>query len=483
MSITLSQNLRLTQTQQLVLTPQLQQAIKLLQLNQLELAALVTQEMETNPVLEEIQEIPGEDTAEAASSREEEAAAAAETDDQWDNREAIREMDWNQYCENRGVYGSGRNGYDHDEASAWDYNLTRPQTLADHLLWQLQMTPSLSRQEQFIGAILIHNINDDGYLETTIEETAASYQVSPDTVARVLRIIQQFDPVGIGARDLSECLLLQMSNLQLDTPLNRTIVTRFLDLLQNKNYKRIARLLKIDEADVITAIKTILTLDPKPGRQYNNAEPQALIPDLYVFKHEGKWTIVLNEDRLPRLSINRYYRELADQQGEFNHLTRNYLLEKIRSAQWLLKSIEQRQRTIHKVMQSIITFQRDFFENGTHHLRPLILRDVAADIGMHESTVSRVTQNKYVQTPHGIFELKYFFNSSITQGDGDIAAESVKQKILEIIANESPAEPVSDKAIAEQLARQFNISIARRTIAKYRDLLGILSSNRRRKIM
>ncbi|MBN2233051.1 MAG: RNA polymerase factor sigma-54 [Deltaproteobacteria bacterium] len=483
MSITLSQNLRLTQTQQLVLTPQLQQAIKLLQLNQLELAAMVTQEMETNPVLEEFLETPGEETEESASSPEEGPSTAPETDDRRDSREAVREMDWNQYCENRGVTGSSRSGYDQDEANAWDYNLTRPQTLADHLLWQLQMTPSLSRDEQLIGAVLVHNISDDGYLESPVADVAAAGGYPLETVGRVLGIIQQFDPVGIGARDLSECLLLQMAGMGIDNHLNRAIVTSHLDLLQNKNYKKISRLLKVDEVDVITAIKTILTLDPKPGRQYSGSDPQAIIPDLYVFKHEGQWTIVMNDDRLPRLSISRYYRELADRQGEFNHLTRNYLAEKIRSAQWLLKSIEQRQRTIHKVMQSIITFQRDFFDRGPHHLRPLILRDVAGDIAMHESTVSRVTQNKYVQTPHGIFELKYFFNSSINQGDGDIASESVKQKILEIIANESPTKPVSDKAIAAQLARQFNISIARRTIAKYRDLLGILSSNRRKKIM
>ncbi len=490
MAINLSQNLRLTQSQQLVLTPQLQQAIKLLQLNQLELAAMVSQEMEINPVLEEELEVPTELETEAEANSEKESQERLETsstdtkEQQQENRDALQEMDWSQYCDNRGVTGSSRSGYNNsDDLPAWDYNLSKTTTLADHLLWQLQMTPLLSKQDRHIGEIIIYNINDDGYLDATIEDIARECAVSAFEAETVLNTIQQFDPVGIASRNLKECILLQMHYLGIDDELNTTIVNDHLNLLQNKNYKKIARLLKVDENRVLEAMRSILTIDPKPGRQYGGCTTQAITPDIYVFKHEGSWIIVLNEERTPRLSVSRYYRDLADQQKGFNSMTRNYLIEKIRSAQWLIKSIEQRQKTIKKVMKSILHFQQDFFNHGVHHLHPLILRDVADDIGMHESTVSRVTQNKYVQTPHGIFELKYFFNSSISRGDNDIASESVKQKIIEIIANESPSKPVSDKTIVKMLQEEHGISIARRTVAKYRDMLGILSSSRRKKLI
>ena len=483
MVINLTQNIRLTQTQHLVLTPQLQQAIKLLQLNQLELAALVSQEMEINPVLEETvptqedgEEIQNLAVPESENPKENES-------DNFREREAVKEMDWNTYYENRGISGSSRSSFEPEDAPAWDYNLSSPTSLADHLLWQLQMTLDLDNDEKMIGETIIYNLNEDGYLETNILDIAKRCRQEPDKVETILKKIQYFDPVGIASRNLSECLLNQMTYLGIDNKLNREIVTNHLGSLESKNYRKIARLLKVEEKDVLEAIRVILTLDPKPGRQYGVSPTQAIIPDLFVFKHENKWMIVLNEERLPRLNISRYYCDLVDQEKEFNSITKNYLVEKIRSAQWLIKSIEQRQKTIQKVMRSILHFQKNFFEKGTHHLRPMVLRDVADDIAMHESTVSRVTQNKYVQTPHGIFELKYFFNSSINHGDTDIASESVKQKILGIITNEPPDNPVSDKEIMHILQEKHNIKIARRTIAKYRDMLGILSSNRRKKII
>ena len=490
MAINLSQNLRLTQSQQLVLTPQLQQAIKLLQLNQLELATMVTQEMEVNPVLEEAAETPTDieeetdDNPEKTSPQKAEASSTDAHEQEQESREALREMDWSQYCDNRGVSGSSRSGYNNNEDTpAWDYNLSKSTTLADHLLWQLQMTPNLSKQDKHIGEIIIYNINDDGYLDSAVEDIARESTVSVSEVETMLSTIQQFDPVGIGARNLKECILIQMKHLGINNELNTTIVNEHLNLLQNKNYKKIARLLKVDEELVLGAMKSILSIDPKPGRQYGENPTQTITPDLYVFKQEGDWIIVLNDEKIPRLSVSRYYLDLADQQKGFNSMTRNYLIEKIRSAKWLIKSIEQRQKTIIKVMKSILHFQQNFFNHGIHHLQPLILRDVADDIGMHESTVSRVTQNKYVQTPHGIFELKYFFNSSISRGDSDIASESVKQKIIEIIANEPPSKPVSDKTIVKILQEEHDIVIARRTVAKYRDMLGILSSNRRKKLI
>ncbi|HDJ28011.1 MAG TPA: RNA polymerase sigma-54 factor, partial [Proteobacteria bacterium] len=331
MAINLSQNLRLTQSQQLVLTPQLQQAIKLLQLNQLELAAMVSQEMEINPVLEEEMEIPSEVEEEADNEPEKTSPKTAETsladahEQQQESREALREMDWSQYCDNRGVSGSSRSGYnDNDDMPAWDYNLSKNPTLADHLLWQLQMTPSLSKLDKHIGEIIIYNINDDGYLDTLVEDIAMESAVSVPEVENILSKIQQFDPVGIASRNLKECILIQMNYLGINNELNTTIINEHLNLLQNKNYKKITRLLKVDEELVLEAMRNILTIDPKPGRQYGQNTTQAITPDVYVFKHDGDWIIVLNEERTPRLSVSRYYRDLADQQKGFNSMTRNY---------------------------------------------------------------------------------------------------------------------------------------------------------------
>ncbi|MCK5916705.1 MAG: RNA polymerase factor sigma-54 [Deltaproteobacteria bacterium] len=486
MSISLSQNVRLIQTQQLALTPQLQQAIKLLQLNQVELLEMVNQEMVTNPVLEEatdkgLEEI--EHAEQKLTDRDERTLREGlDSENRVEIREALKDADWQPYFEQRGISGSARSGFD-DERPAWDYNLTKPPTLVDHLLWQLQLTPQFNEQAQRIGEAIIYSLDDDGYLETEFTELCSRLDCEVELVEEILVRIQQFDPVGVAARSLEECLFCQLVHQGLDSELNCRIVADHISQLKTKNYRKIARHLQIDEEKVLVAVKEILTLDPKPGARFQPDSTQIVVPEVFVYKSEGRYVVTLNNDRLPKLSVNSYYLEVAGQRGESNSITRNYLNEKIRAAQWLIKSIEQRQKTIYKVMVSIVKFQSDFFSKGPHYLKPLVLRDVADDIEMHESTVSRVTQGKYVQAPHGVFELKYFFNSSINQGTGDIASASVKRKIIEYIEQESPAEPWSDDAIVKLLLKDHEIRIARRTVAKYRNQLGILASGQRKRIL
>ncbi|HIE07134.1 MAG TPA: RNA polymerase factor sigma-54 [Desulfarculaceae bacterium] len=487
MSISLSQNVRLIQTQQLALTPQLQQAIKLLQLNQVELLEMVNQEMVTNPVLEEASDKELEErehTEQQLTNRDEQALREGlDSENRPEIREALKDADWQPYFEQRGISGSGRSGFDDDDRPAWDYNLTKPPTLVDHLLWQLQLTPQFSEQSQRIGESIIYSLDEDGYLETDFTELCTRLDCDPEIVEKVLLRIQQFDPVGVAARSLDECLLCQLIHQGLDSELNCQIVSEHISQLKTKNYRKIARHLQVDEEKVLAAVKEILTLDPKPGARFQADSTQIVVPEVFVHKSEGVYVVTLNSDRLPKLSVNSYYMEVAGQRGEANSLTRNYLTEKIRAAQWLIKSIEQRQKTIYKVMVSIVKFQSDFFSQGPHYLKPLVLRDVADDIEMHESTVSRVTQGKYVQTSHGVFELKYFFNSSINQGTGDIASASVKRKIVEYIENENVVEPLSDDAIVKLLLKDHEIKIARRTVAKYRNQLGILASGQRKRIL
>ena len=487
MSISLSQNIRLIQTQQLALTPQLQQAIKLLQLNQVELLEMVNQEMVTNPVLEEAADKGLEehehDEQQSNERDERNLREGLDSENRPEIREALKEADWQPYFEQRGISGSARSGFDDDDRPSWDYNLTKPATLVDHLLWQLQLTPKFDEDNFWIGEAIIYSLDEDGYLETEFTELCDRLDCPVELVEEVLARIQQLDPVGVAARSLEECLLCQLAHVGLDSELNCKIVAGHISQLKTKNYRKIARHLQVDEEKVLAAVREILALDPKPGARFQPDSTQVVVPEVFVHKSEGRYVVTLNSDRLPKLSVNSYYQDIASQRGDSNALTRNYLTEKIRAAQWLIKSIEQRQKTIYKVMVSIVKFQGDFFARGPHFLKPLVLRDVADDIEMHESTVSRVTQGKYVQTPHGVFELKFFFNSSINQGSGDIASASVKRKIVDYIEKESPSEPLSDDAIVKLLFNDQEIKIARRTVAKYRNQLGILASGQRKRIL
>jgi RNA polymerase sigma-54 factor len=339
---------------------------------------------------------------------------------------------------------------------------------------------AMSAVEREIAAIIIGNLNRDGYLDATLEEIAQMAEASVEEVEKVLAKVQRFDPLAIAARDLRECLLIQAETLDLPDDLVLQIISNHLQYLENKNYQGLMRVLKRNQEDVKRAIDIILNLDPRPGRIYSEEEVQYISPDIYITKVEDEYVIMLNEDGMPKLRVSAYYKAALSSETGLSAGAKEYIQGKLRSAAWLIKSIHQRQRTVYKVAQSIVNFQREFLEKGVAHLKPMVLRDVAEDVGMHESTISRVTTNKYMHTPQGIFELKYFFNNPINSFIGEpVASESVKDRIRQIIQAEDPTSPLSDNEIVDLLESE-NINIARRTVAKYRDMLGILSSNKRR---
>ncbi len=473
MAIELRQQLRLTQ--QLIMTPQLQQAIKLLQLSRLELVDMIRQEMEENPALEEVQE----------AAPAEETPAESKADEVPDMREIkidekiASDMEWENYIDEYNSTGKSQFESENREAPRFESFVASRRSLEDHLLWQLLMTLP-DETEENIGSIIIGNLSTDGYLDMSTEEIAQLSGAPLETVEKILSLLQSFDPVGVCARDLSECLLLQLKHLDGGSPVVERIVRDHIKNLENKNYKAISRSLKVGIDTVVSAVNVIKGLEPKPGRKFNEEEPQYITPDIYVYKTEEGFSIVLNDDGMPKLHVNPYYRKAVSRGEEIASDTKEYLQEKMRSASWLIKSIHQRQKTIYNVMESILKFQGDFFDKGIAHLKPLVLRDVAEDIGMHESTISRVTTNKYAFTPQGIFELKYFFNSSINRVYGNaIASASVQDKIKQIISKEDPRKPLSDDKIAKML-EDSNVNIARRTVAKYREILKILPSNKRK---
>jgi RNA polymerase sigma-54 factor len=368
-----------------------------------------------------------------------------------------------------------------DERRSLEATVATRATLPDHLAWQLQLASLPPDQEEAAGWI-IGNLDDDGYLRSTVEEIARQSGVPIPAVEAALLRVQEFDPTGVAARDLRECLLLQVRTLGLEDPLVAQILEHHLDTLQKRDLRGLARVLGRPVEEIVAAARVIGSLEPRPGRAFGGDEPIYIIPDIYVYKIGDDFHIVLNEDGLPKLRINNLYRDVLARGSSAAKDTKDYVQDRVRSALWLIKSIHQRQRTVYRVMESIIKHQREFFERGVQFLRPLNLRDVAEDIGMHESTVSRVTANKYAHTPQGIFELKYFFNSSINRIDGDaIASESVKEKIRRIITAEDSRRPLSDQRIAEML-KAANIDIARRTVTKYREAMNILSSTKRREI-
>jgi RNA polymerase sigma-54 factor len=456
------------------MTPQLQQAIKLLQLSRLELLETINQEMETNPLLEEPP--PDEAYAEKGPEGQDDSERAIRELNEKDN--ATGDVDWEVYLSE---YNTGWSDSLYEEKDALPFeNFTANKTnLYSHLLWQLNMS-SLSDAQREIGANIIGNLDEDGYLKVSVEEISQITGHTPEKVLETLHIVQNCDPVGVAARDTRECLLNQAKFQDLRGTVVERIILDHMDKLENKKYDKIAKSLSITLEDVISAVSVITSLEPKPGRRYNDEETIYISPDIYVFRVGDDYEIVLNEDGLPKLRINAYYRTILSSKESLADGTKQYIQEKLKSAAWLIKSIHQRQRTIYRVTKSIVHFQRDFFDKGIAHLKPLVLRDVAEDIQMHESTISRVTTNKYVHTPQGVFELKFFFNSAIHSIDGDsVASESVKEHIKNIIKSENKAKPYSDQDIADFLTK-LNIDVARRTVAKYRETLGILPSRKRK---
>ncbi|WII73445.1 RNA polymerase factor sigma-54 [Bdellovibrio sp. 22V] len=465
-------------SQSLVITPQLQQAIKLLQMSRMELESAVRSELEENPILEEAETLKEEDlqrTKEAAS----EVDHAEAPDHNVQDPQKQDEFEWESYIEaNQKPPQSGMAGS--EEIMNYENVITASQTLHDHLYWQVKMN-GFSEEEERAADALIGAIDDDGYIKVPLEQIAEEEKVDLGLLEDTLTLIHEFDPPGVGARDLKECLLIQAKHLEEDTHDLVNLIKNHLKDLEKKNYEAIAKALGRDVEDVVEMCKIIYAMDPKPGRAFVSNDTHYVTPDVYVYKVGDDYVVSLNEDGLPRLKISNFYKNMLKGGKSTGDKTQDYIQEKLRSAVWLIKSIHQRQRTIYKVTESIVKHQRDFFEKGSEYLKPMVLRDIANDIGMHESTVSRVTTAKYVHTPQGIYELKYFFNSGISSSDGDsLASESVKIKIKDLVAKEDPKNPLSDQKIVD-LLKVEGIQIARRTVAKYRDMLKILPSSQRKK--
>jgi RNA polymerase sigma-54 factor len=473
--------------QQLVMTPQLQQAIKLLQLSRLELEEMVLKELQENPALEEG---PAEETESSEQPRAEiQASTPADASELVINREIsavdkIGTLDWQEYLDthSNSIHGSltaEATAEDSDSPPSWENSLTKKTTLEDHLIWQLRLS-KITEQESAIGQYMIQNLDENGYLAATLEEICNATGSPPEEAEAILKRIQFFDPVGVAARGLRECLLIQLENLQLRDSLAARIVANHLSFLESKRYEKLAKDLGVTIDEIADAAHVIASLEPKPSRGFEQDEVRTVLPDVFVEKVGDEYLIYLNDDGVPRLRVSSLYRRMAGQEGAEEEQARQYLQEKVRAATWLIKSIQQRQQTLFRVTQSIFKFQQEFLEHGVRQLKPMVLRDVAEDIHMHESTVSRATANKYVHTPQGLYELKFFFQSGLKGGNGeDVASESVKEKIRGIIATEDPRKPYSDQHIASMLSTD-SIDIARRTVAKYREAMGILPSSKRR---
>ncbi len=477
MALELRQQLKLTQ--QLIMTPQLQMAIKLLQLSRLELMETIRTELEENPALEEIPESAAADhLVEQTENVSTEAPAAKEVTIE---EKLQQDIDWSNYLDEYNTPGRVHFEAEDKDSPRFESFIARKESLNDHLLWQFIMTKPTMEEER-IASLIVGNLNKDGYLDVTPEELSEVSGSPVEKVEQILVLMQTFDPIGVCARDLRECLLIQAKYLGFENSIITDIISDHLQHLEKKNYKAICKALKKSMDEVVSAINVIKNLEPKPGREFSDDTPQYINPDIYVYKLENDFVILLNDDGMPKLRVNSFYKNSISRGKKISGDAEDYIQDKMRSAAWLIKSIHQRQKTIYRVMESILSFQRDFFDKGIAYLRPMVLRDVAQDIGMHESTISRVTTNKYSFTPQGIFELKYFFNSSIRRAHGGtIASASVQDKIRQIILSEDPKKPYSDDKIA-QLLKKDEIHIARRTVAKYREMLRVLPSNKRKQI-
>lgn len=456
-------------SQQLVMTPQLQQAIKLLQMSRLELQQTIGKELLENPVLEEgLNAIIKEDKDKGS-----------DFDDNFD---------WEKYVESYNVNSSTPASSRVSKKSGEDQfvnienMVTKTESLYDHLIWQLRMTGFSNKEEDF-GKLIIENINDDGYLDVDFDKLKKKTNLKEEAAEEVLLKIQEFDPVGIAARDIKECLLQQVRQLNIKDTKIVTLIKNYLDDFEKRDYKALSKKLDISEDKVVELAKIILSLEPKPGRAFTQNDAQYIVPDVYVVKVNDEFVINLNEEGIPSLKISSYYKNIIhDKNVKDNPEAKEYIQDKIRSAVALIKSIQHRQKTIYRVTEAIFKRQKDFLDFGVSKLRPMILREISEDIDMHESTVSRITTNKYVHTQQGIFELKFFFNNPVSSlgGNQDVASASARELIRKIVSSENPKKPYSDQQIADQL-KKHNIDIARRTVAKYREMLNILPSSKRKK--
>jgi RNA polymerase sigma-54 factor len=476
----LESRLDLRLTQKLILTPQLQQAIKLLQMPQLELVQTLNNELVENPFLEEsveepeVEEYPVEDTE-----------MSAPTDDAEIPFDSLKNFSVSEYFNERSSDGRDLGYFSHgmEEQPSYELFCSKKPDLYDHLLWQLRLS-SADDKVRMVAEAVIGNIDDDGYLRATEEELSKvaglDMNTEGDIVKSAIALVQSFDPQGVGARNLKECLLLQLKALNLGGTLVEKIIENNIDDLQKKKYGSIAKQYNVLLDDIIAAVKIIEGLEPRPAASFSNTETSYIVPDVFITKTDEGYQIILNNEGMPRLRLNSSYRKILLNKEMLTKEERKFLKEKLKLATELIKSLDQRNRTIYKVSESILNFQREFFDKGVQYLRPLNLKDVASDIKMHESTVSRVTSNKFLACNHGVFSFRFFFSSAIQSGNGGVSSTTVKELIRKIIAEEDSQKPLSDQVIVDRL-KGMGINIARRTVAKYREELKIPPQNQRKR--
>jgi len=484
--------------QKLVLTPALQQAIKLLQLNRVELLEEIHQELVQNPTLEETSDdLDGNidsDDNEDFKRKKEEASSDSDSDEQIEISDPIGETEWERYFQNDEIEIRNVKNYDYSEFVFADNFVNKKSSLSEHLLWQLGLT-HLSEDDKNLATKIIDFINDDGYLKLEENVIADELEVEIEKIRDLIDVIQEFDPAGICAKDLRECLLNQIIMLRrefIDTYSSidlssddidnaERITDGYLDLLETRQYSDIRKGLDLNDLQIEKAIKIISGLEPKPGRQFYPESPSYIVPDVYVLEDSGEFIVLLNDDDIPKLKLSEFYRNIAKKKIPVTKETKKFVEQKINSAVWFIKSIEQRKQTILNVAKQIVEFQGDFLRKGITGLKPLTLQDVAGKLDIHESTVSRVVNNKYLHTPQGLYEMKFFFHGGLRTNQGDsVSSVVIKNMIKNLIQQEEQQKPLNDREIADSL-KVKGIKIARRTVAKYRESLNILSSNQRKR--
>ncbi|EAA1659815.1 TPA: RNA polymerase factor sigma-54 [Shigella boydii] len=477
----MKQGLQLRLSQQLAMTPQLQQAIRLLQLSTLELQQELQQALESNPLLERI------DTHEEIDTRETQDSETLDTADALEQKEMPEELPLDASWDTIYTAGtpSGTSGdYIDDELPVYQGETT--QTLQDYLMWQVELTP-FSDTDRAIATSIVDAVDDTGYLTVPLEdilESMGDEEIDIDEVEAVLKRIQRFDPVGVAAKDLRDCLLIQLSQFDKTTPWleeARLIISDHLDLLANHDFRTLMRVTRLKEDVLKEAVNLIQSLDPRPGQSIQTGEPEYVIPDVLVRKHNGHWTVELNSDSIPRLQINQHYASMCN--NARNDGDSQFIRSNLQDAKWLIKSLESRNDTLLRVSRCIVEQQQAFFEQGEEYMKPMVLADIAQAVEMHESTISRVTTQKYLHSPRGIFELKYFFSSHVnTEGGGEASSTAIRALVKKLIAAENPAKPLSDSKLTSLLSEQ-GIMVARRTVAKYRESLSIPPSNQRKQLV
>ncbi|MGT6850700.1 RNA polymerase factor sigma-54 [Escherichia coli] len=477
----MKQGLQLRLSQQLAMTPQLQQAIRLLQLSTLELQQELQQALESNPLLEQI------DTHEEIDTRETQDSETLDTADALEQKEMPEELPLDASWDTIYTAGtpSGTSGdYIDDELPVYQGETT--QTLQDYLMWQVELTP-FSDTDRAIATSIVDAVDETGYLTVPLEdilESIGDEEIDIDEVEAVLKRIQRFDPVGVAAKDLRDCLLIQLSQFDKTTPWleeARLIISDHLDLLANHDFRTLMRVTRLKEDVLKEAVNLIQSLDPRPGQSIQTGEPEYVIPDVLVRKHNGHWTVELNSDSIPRLQINQHYASMCN--NARNDGDSQFIRSNLQDAKWLIKSLESRNDTLLRVSRCIVEQQQAFFEQGEEYMKPMVLADIAQAVEMHESTISRVTTQKYLHSPRGIFELKYFFSSHVnTEGGGEASSTAIRALVKKLIAAENPAKPLSDSKLTSLLSEK-GIMVARRTVAKYRESLSIPPSNQRKQLV